>query len=625
LRSLNAGTSSVTVPSSPTTPLSSFVVYAQATAITGAATITATSSGYISGSNTVTAAPSGFVLSGPNGVGGSFTSGQGQVSPLTVEAAQLDSSNNFVQIQQLAGGQSVTAPIVIGNSNLGSVSPTSVSFTGGTSSVGVNFTAGTSVASSTIMVTEPTGYSTPTAGSNVLPVSVTNQALTCTTVQVGQNLENTTTCSLNGAAPTNLTLTLTSNDPAKLLFAPCLFNGGPCINGQGSIDPTAAGVSSMTMTIRAGTSSTSQFYVYGVGNSGTVTYSASASGISGTGSVMLTNSGFVLAGAGGLGQDFFATVGAGPQPVAVQTAMLDASGNYLDTLPLAGGQSASVAVTSSAPGVGTISGSPVVITAGNNSANVQFTAMTGGTTTLTAVTPVGYATPAQGATENVTVGQPSLFIISGNNAVGNHLELASSVLLIGGATAPAGGLAVTLTVSGAALLSATGNDAGSSTITITIPSGQTNGTFYIYGESVSGSAAVTAAATGFNSYAITETLAPSGVIIAGPNGPVFPFNTRLSSGNQPLSVSTAMLDTNGNLVQPMPLAGVSALTVSLSDSASSVGAIPPTLTISPGPTANGTASPIFHPLTAGTTVIGVTAPGFSAPTDGSGSLIINVQ
>jgi len=625
LRSLNAGTSSVIVPSSPNTPLSSIVVYAQATASTGAAIVTATSSGYKSGAATVTAAPSGFVLSGPNGVGGSFTSGQGQVSPLMVAAAQLDSSDNFVQVQQLAGGQSVTVPISIANSNAGTVSPTSVTFAGGTSSVSASFTAGTAVASSTIMATEPAGFNTPTAGGNVLPVSVTNLALSCATVQVGQHLENTTSCSLNGAAPTALTLTLTSDDPTKLLFAPCLLNGGPCVNGQGSIDPTAPGVASITMTIRAGTSSTSQFYVYGVGNSGTATYSANASGISGVGSVILTNSGFVLAGAGGLGQDFFATVGAGPQPVAVQTAMLDASGNYLDTLLLAGGQSASVAVTSSAPGVGTISGSPVTITAGNNSSNVQFTAVTGGTTTLAVVTPAGYTAAAEFATENVAVGQPGLRIISGNNAVGNNLELVSSVVLLGGATIPASGLPVTLTASGALLLSATGNDAGSSTLTITIPSGQTSGTFYIYGQAVAGTATVTATAAGFKPDTATEALAPSGVIIAGPNGPAIPFNMPLSSGNRPLTVSTAMLDTNGNLVQTMPLAGTTALIVSLSDSKSAVGAIPSTVTIMPGPAAIGVAMPIFQPIATGTTVIGVTAPGFSAPTDGSGSLTIIVQ
>jgi hypothetical protein len=145
----------------------------------------------------------------------------------------------------------------------------------------------------------------------------------------------------------------------------------------------------------------------------------------------------------------------------------------------------------------------------------------------------------------------------------------------------------------------------------------------MYGLDVSGTATVSATATGYTSGSGTETLTPSGIVIAGPNGPGFPFNTPLASGNQTLSISTAQLDTSGNFVQTQPLAGTALLTVSLTNSNPAVGTVPATATITPG---NDTGTVQFHPLTVGTTTIGVTQPsGYSAPTDSTNSLKINVQ
>ena len=53
------------------------------------------------------------VLAGPNGNGGSFSIGEGSTQQLTVSSAQLDSSGNVVQIQQVAGGPSVVVPLSV--------------------------------------------------------------------------------------------------------------------------------------------------------------------------------------------------------------------------------------------------------------------------------------------------------------------------------------------------------------------------------------------------------------------------------------------------------------------------------------------------------------------------------
>jgi hypothetical protein len=587
----------------------SFSVFAQGVANSGSATLTASFGSYTRGQNIVTAAPSAFVLAGPNGIGGSFNIGQNAGTQLTVWAAQVDNSGNVAQVQALIGGPSVVVTLTVADPNLGTVSPSAVTFSGGQSSATTQFTAGTSVVSSTITASEPAGFSTTASGANALAVTVTTQQMSCAAVTVGQNLENITSCSLTGAAQSDTTITLTSNDPSKLLLA---------------TDPSAPGAVVITRIIRAGGSNTTPFYVYGLGNSGTATFGASGGGFTATGTVTLAKSGFVLAGPFGLGSDFMATSGGAPLDVMVQTALLDASGNYVDTQTLAGGLTAQVTVTSANTAVGTIIGSPAVITGANNSANVQFQAATSGTTALTAVTPAGYTTPAQFATINATVGQPKIVIDSGNT-IGKNLERPGTIILLG-AAAPANGLAVHLTVTtGLVSLSTTGTDAGFNSIDVTIPAGQSSGTYFMYGLAVSGSATITATASGYTTGTGTETLTPSGIVVAGPLGVGFTtFNTPLASGDPTLSISTAQLDTMGNFVQTQALAGSVPLTLSLTNTDATVGTVPATVPITPG---TDTSTVQFHPLKVGTNTIGVVQPagGYTSPTDGTGSLRINVQ
>ena len=599
------GSLSIVVSAGTTT----FSVFAQGVASAGSVTITASATGYAPGQNTVTAAPSAFVLAGPNGIGGSFITGENVTTQLDVSSVQLDGSGNVVGVQALAGGQTAVVTFTVADPNLGTVSPAAVTFTSGMTDATTQFTAGSTVLSSSITANEPAGFSTPSGSANNLVVSVTNLTLSCAPVRVGQNLENFTTCSLSGAASADTDITLSTSDATKLLL---------------SVDPTVAGSPTITRTIRAGGSSTPPFYVYGLGNSGTVTFGASGGGFNATGTVTLAKSGFVLVGPFGVGSDFVATAGGAPVDVMVQTGLLDASGNYLDTQALAGGLTASVTVTSSNTGVGTIIGSPGVITGANNSAIVQFQGTSAGTTTLTAVTPAGYTTPAQFATLNVTVGQPRLVIDSGNT-IGKNLQRSGTIILLG-AAAPTNGLVVHLAVtSGLVSLSTTGTDAGFNSINVTIPSGQSSGTYFMYGLDVTGSATITATAPGYTTGTGTETLTPSGIVVYGPQGVgLTTFNTPLASGNQTLSVSTAQLDSLGNFVQTQSLAGTASLTVTLTNTDATVGTVPATVAITPG---TDTSSVTFHPLKVGTTTIGVVQPagGYTAPTDGTASLKINVQ
>ena len=136
-----AGTSTLTVGTqgNPVNPsLSpSFVVYVQSQGQTnsGTADLTVQASGgyYTQGTSTVTVVPSGFVLSGPNGVGASFTANQGSTTPLSVSAEAMDSSGNLLGIEAVSSAvPSVTVSFNNSAPTIGTV-PASVSIPAGTS------------------------------------------------------------------------------------------------------------------------------------------------------------------------------------------------------------------------------------------------------------------------------------------------------------------------------------------------------------------------------------------------------------------------------------------------------------------------------------------------------------
>jgi hypothetical protein len=433
----------------------------------------------------------------------------------------------------------------------------------------------------------------------VVAVTVQATQLTPSNVTVGKNLEAAAQIVLSTGVSSDLVVTLTSSDSTKVLL---------------STDPTTSGTSSITMTVKAPSNHTQEFYVYGLASSGTFGYTATATGFgTTTGLVTLAPSGFVLEGPYGIGQDFITVTGGFPTSVNIDSALLNASGNYVQEQALAGGQSANVAVTSSLSSVGTV-GSPVTITGGNYTATTQFTALGQGTTLLSAVAPSGFSTP-QYSSLHATVNSPNILIDTGNN-IGMNLELQGTIFL--GASAPSSGASVVLTVTaGKVLLSPTATGSGSTSITVAIPAGQFIGTYYMYGQDTVGSAMITATSAGYNLGSGVETLTPSGVVIYGPNGLGYPLSASVSAGNTTVDVSTAQLDASDNFVQMQPLAPTSngPLQAFLNSTVTTVGAFTSPAIILVG---SGTATVQFTPLQTGSTVISVpTPPGFTTPAAGA--------
>jgi hypothetical protein len=573
-------------------------IFIHGLADSGTATVTASSPGFTAGVATITLTPSAFVLSGPFGAAGSLQVNQGDLAALSVQAARLDSSGNFVKVQQVRGGLNVTVPISNAPGSVGTINPASVQIPGGESTGTVNFVASTSLLGVTTVTAEvPANFSQPSANANALVITVVPSGLVAPSITVGQNLQVTAAIGLNSPAPpSGLSVTITSTDPTRVLF---------------SANANTVGSASITLNVPAGRRNSQDFFVQSLASSGTVGYFVTAPGFgSASGLVNLAPSGFVMNTPFGQGADFSTTSGAPNSDLAIFSAMLDGGLNVVAAQPVRGGLTVNVVVDSSNQTVGVITTSPLSIAGPNGSANTQFDPATNGNTTLRVVAPSGFATPSTGSAVVATVTTPNLILSS--TTVGNGLQSIGTVLI--GEAAPAGGLEVLIN-SGSPFvkLSLTETTAGSAQIRVTIPANQSAANFVIQAFANSGVASYSASAPGYQPASATVTLARSGVVISGPFGFGFPLVTTVSAGPQPISVSTAIVDSSNNFVSPQAVAGGTSVSVAVGKSPDPpvVGNVTPTIVI-PGGSVEGVGQ--FTPLAVGQTTLSVTQPnGFSPP------------
>jgi hypothetical protein len=263
-----------------------------------------------------------------------------------------------------------------------------------------------------------------------------------------------------------------------------------------------------------------------------------------------------------------------------------------------------VTVTSFNPIVGIITTSPVTISAGANLATTQFRPLSAGSTMLTAGVPAGFSTPSAYTTVLVSVATPGL-AITDQVSVGANLEKSGAVIL--GAPAPLGGLDVTLTSGdpGLLLLSLNATDAGAASIIVHIPAGMNNGTYYLQALGTGGTVTYTASATGYSNKIGTVTLAPSGLVLAGPFG-FGMFFTNLSTPAT-LTIYTAQLDPFTNTyVEIQPLRAGFSVNASLNTSNPAVGSIAPMPVTIIGGSDNAVTT--FSPLAVGQTTVSLVRP-----------------
>lgn len=575
-------------------------IYVHGLQSSGTASIIASASGWNSGTATISMAPSGFVLTGPDPVSKQIvTVGQSSSAVLTVSAARLDASLNFIETQPLRGDTSATVTLANSSPSLGSLAPSSVTLDGGKVSATATFTAALSTSgSTTLTAASPSGFSRPSLGDDTVTATVVAAAVIAPAVTVGENLQTATSIRLTSPAPSGGTVvTISSGDPAKVLL---------------STSSTAPGLSSISLQIPAGRTVSQEFYVQGLARDGQTTYAVSGASVgSAIGVVTHARSGFVLSGPFGMGADFFTTTGAESIALSVAPARLDANLNFVEAQQLRGGLTVFVTTTSTDTAVGWLAGVPIQFAGGSILGTPEFRPTGAGATTLALTPPPGFAVPASGSALKVTVRAPGM-VLSDGLTIGNNLQ-ASATLLIG-QTAPPGGLLVTLTSSSPLLsLSAAETDAGSNTVTLTIPAGGTSANYYLQAKASSGEATYTATAPGFAAKSATVKLAPSGVVIVGPLGLGYQMLAPLNGGPQPASVMTAVLDpVTGAFLGIQPLAGGQSLHIPLANSDASIGTVLASVTLTGG---SSSAVAEFIPRAPGSARISVETPvGYSVST-----------
>ena len=377
--------------------------YIQGLVSSGSTTLTASAAGYTSATATVVLNPSGFVINSQDSKG-QFTAGDfvtttlSSPTALQVSVWQLNSSNVPVTAGQIRGGVSAPVQVVSGTTATGTILSGSVTFQGGDyAQNGMSFQPASncnSPCTSVLSVTYPTGYAMPTTGGSIT-ATVTMPAVTLRLTQttIGNNLQALGSGALDVPAPSDLTVTITSNNPNVLLSA----------------SPTAAGSSTITLTVFQGGGVNSigfpSYYIQALGASGTAQLTISAPGFSSSNAtVNMASSGFVLEGLNGVGGNFGVLLSNGNVVLTVRAAVLDQAGNpTLLYQPVRGGFSASVTVSSTAPGVATLAGTPLQVTSNNAMGTVTLQPQAVGQTTISIDPPVGYARPASGDHFTVTV------------------------------------------------------------------------------------------------------------------------------------------------------------------------------------------------------------------------------
>jgi hypothetical protein len=544
---------------SPTLAAGSITVstFVQALASSGTAAITVNAPGYVSAVATITLAPSGFVVAGPNGAGAPFTTYQGATTSLTVSAGRLDASGILVESQQIRGGFSTSVPVMSSVTTVGNVSLSSVAMNGGNQSALVDFVAsGANSGTTNVSVSAPLGFSTPTTGTTV-NVVVQQSGLIPFTTTVGQNLEKVANISLTGVATSGVPVTLLSSDPSKLQFS--LSAAGPAS-------------SSIVVTIPPGHDHSPDFYVQALSNVGTAGYTATASGF-GTvnGTVTLASSGLSIQSPGGAGAaSFQAPIGFGAAGLIISTGRLDSSGVFVESQLVASSGSVSITVLSSNTSVGTIGSSPITIAGGLGSATTSLQPVTSGPTTVT-------ASAAQFASAQVaaTFTNQNL-IVDSAITVGKNLQQPVN-LILPQAAGPAGVQVTVQSNSPNVKLAAASTDAGTDTITITVPATVSTVQFYVQALTDTGSGTYTASTAGIGSASGTATFAKSGIVIQPSS-----MSKSLSLGTTTATVYTALLNASNVPQSPQSLAGGLPLDVAVASNHTNIATVPSTVTIQPG-------------------------------------------
>jgi hypothetical protein len=321
----------------------------------------------------------------------------------------------------------------------------------------------------------------------------------------------------------------------------------------------------------------------------------------------------------------------------VRVGIANAQGQFLNELQdiRVGGTPIAVSIATSVPGVAQLvpsqtngttasvtipvgqSNSPTTVATGG----VALDPLTAGTTTVSISSNDATPTSTNGS-QVVTVSAPAITL--GTGTVGAGLQRAASISL--GAAAPAGGVTVRLTSSQpqVLLLSPNATTAGTDFIDVTINAGFTSATFYAHGvDGQAGTPTISAKAAGYADGTIAQPVVRPALDVVGlgttpvASAPNDDFYVRIGIANATGTVLNELQDRR---------AGQAALVVTVTNSAANVAQLATstgtgqsiTRTIVAGvsntPTTVATGGVALDPLSAGSTQVTATIPGFTTTT-----------
>jgi hypothetical protein len=355
------------------------VVYVQALAGSGTASLTFSAAGYQNASITVNLAPVAVELTTPS-----------NLSTLTPLSAPLAFQ---AKLDTFTSGYSTSAPVLrpgaapvsvqaaFSGTAIGTLSPSQITFNPGDSTQPFSFQA-TTPGTSLLTLSVPAGFADPVALRQQLLTVVPASVNFANPLSVGYDLQRPNYIALASPVGSALNFTLTSSDPSRLLLA-------------NQANPN--GVSSVVVTIAANQSSSTSFSLLGLASSGTVALNVSAPGLSQSPTVTLLPSGFILGSTPG-------TVGVNaPLTLTVLPEALDAQtfaplGNFSLRPGIA---PISTAIASSN---GAVIASPIsiLLSGGNSQNSVNVLPRVAGTTTLSLQAPPGFQAPSSGASITLT-------------------------------------------------------------------------------------------------------------------------------------------------------------------------------------------------------------------------------
>ena len=456
---------------------------------------------------------------------------------------------------------------------------------------------------STDLPTKQASQPSPGGRTDGFAARISTMGISAANLTVGKDLEGQGTVGLGVPAPAGgVQMTITSSDPAKLLF---------------SVNQKDAGAATVNLTAQAGSQYVGTFYAHGLSDSGSVPFTVSAPGYRArTGTVTLAPSGFLAFARVGssLTAISFATTTLSPNtPISIEPVVLIPGSFQIAGLePLrAGAGPVQIGVGISDTTVGAITLSPVSIVGGSQSGDTEFHPKGTGTATISLNTPPGFSTAAVPPL-SVTVVSPRLTLR--DIVLGKDLQAQMTLQLA--APAPPG-LDISIQSSNPAqvLLSTDPARPGSASISVPMAAGGTNATFYAQGLTSTGSVTISASAPQFDPGSATATLSPSGFYMITPGSAGDFTTTQLAAPI--LTVYSAQLDPSSLAIGTRQTlrAGLAPVQVSLASSNTQVGTVPDSPVTFVG--GEGFHQVRFQPGMAGATdlTVGV-APGFVAPSSG---------